>query len=69
LKRASREAERVSGAQTPCVRVCCLDPHDVCVGCLRSLSEICAWSEASEAERMAILARCEERRQQRAAQA
>ncbi|MGZ8266817.1 MAG: DUF1289 domain-containing protein [Burkholderiales bacterium] len=59
---ASGEAERVS---TPCVRICCLDPDDVCVGCYRSLSEICAWAEANDSERLAILARCERRRQQR----
>ncbi|MGZ8153777.1 MAG: DUF1289 domain-containing protein [Burkholderiales bacterium] len=59
---ASGEAERVP---TPCVRICCLDPDDVCVGCYRSLSEICAWAEANDSERLAILARCERRRQQR----
>jgi predicted Fe-S protein YdhL (DUF1289 family) len=52
---------------SPCVRNCCLDEHDICVGCHRSLSEICRWADASEEEKKQILANCltrsEERRQ------
>ncbi len=40
---------------SPCVRNCCLDDGDICLGCFRSLEEIVRWSEASDSERRAIL--------------
>lgn len=46
----------------PCVRNCCLDDDDVCLGCARTLDEIRGWNEADESERRAILARAQERR-------
>jgi uncharacterized protein len=46
---------------SPCIRSCCLDDDDVCMGCGRSLEEIVAWNEASDAEKTAILARSRER--------
>src|SRR4030095_6203861 len=42
---------------SPCVRNCCLDDDNVCLGCGRSLDEIVAWSSAGDAERRAILDR------------
>ncbi|MDV3238451.1 MAG: DUF1289 domain-containing protein [Gammaproteobacteria bacterium] len=52
-------------APSPCVRNCCLDDGDICLGCHRSLAEIVAWGSASEAERHAILERARERGRQR----
>jgi uncharacterized protein len=51
---------------SPCVRNCCLDEHNVCMGCGRSLEEIVAWGSASDADKAAILARSRERARQRA---
>lgn len=48
--------------ESPCIRNCCLDGDDVCVGCFRSLEEIVGWSAAGSEERTAILRRCDERR-------
>jgi len=45
------------GVPSPCVRNCCLDENDICLGCFRSISEILRWSEATEEEKRAILAR------------
>jgi predicted Fe-S protein YdhL (DUF1289 family) len=50
---------------SPCVRNCCLDDGDICMGCFRSLTEICSWTASSPAEKTAILQRCAERREQR----
>jgi predicted Fe-S protein YdhL (DUF1289 family) len=50
---------------SPCVRNCCLDDDDICLGCFRSLVEICAWSAASPADKAEILKKCAERREQR----
>ncbi|MDE1463635.1 DUF1289 domain-containing protein [Spartinivicinus poritis] len=40
---------------SPCVRNCCLDNNDVCIGCFRSLAEIMEWHTATEMRRKQIL--------------
>ena len=47
---------------SPCIRLCTLDDQDVCLGCFRSMAEICAWSRASNDERRQIVVACELRR-------
>jgi predicted Fe-S protein YdhL (DUF1289 family) len=54
---------------SPCVRNCCLDDGNVCIGCGRSLQEIVRWATASDADKTGILARSRERLRARAAQA
>jgi predicted Fe-S protein YdhL (DUF1289 family) len=46
---------------SPCVRNCCLDEDNICMGCGRSLEEIVQWGTASDADKSAILARSRER--------
>jgi predicted Fe-S protein YdhL (DUF1289 family) len=58
------EAENVA---SPCVRNCCLDDDNVCMGCGRSLAEIIRWSNASAAEKRNVLARSRERLEERRA--
>jgi predicted Fe-S protein YdhL (DUF1289 family) len=41
---------------SPCVRNCCLDDDNVCMGCGRALDEIVRWSTATSADKSAILA-------------
>jgi predicted Fe-S protein YdhL (DUF1289 family)/MOSC domain-containing protein YiiM len=48
---------------SPCVRNCCLDGNDICLGCHRSLAEILSWSKAGDDEKRAILARSRKRRE------
>jgi uncharacterized protein len=55
----------MSAVPSPCVRNCCLDTDDICLGCYRSLSEIVRWSEASDDERNEILSKCRLRREER----
>ena len=50
---------------SPCVRNCCLDENDICLGCHRSLTEICAWASSTEDEKREILARCKARAEER----
>jgi hypothetical protein len=52
---------------SPCVRNCCLDDDNVCMGCGRALEEIVAWGTASNADKSAILERSRERLRARAA--
>ena len=53
----------VSDVESPCVRNCCLDNADICVGCHRTLEEILAWGNASEVEKNQILKRISEQAQ------
>jgi predicted Fe-S protein YdhL (DUF1289 family) len=48
--------------ESPCVRNCCLNDDDICLGCFRSLDEIKFWNEAVEKERIAILGNAKQRR-------
>ena len=43
-----------STPESPCVRDCCLDEAEVCMGCGRSLQEILRWHAASPEEREVI---------------
>jgi predicted Fe-S protein YdhL (DUF1289 family) len=45
--------------RSPCVSVCILDPAgtSVCTGCGRTLDEVAAWSEMSNAQRREVVAR------------
>ncbi len=47
---------------SPCIRNCCLNEDDNCLGCFRSLAEITQWSAATDAQRHEILDKCEKRR-------
>jgi hypothetical protein len=53
-----------SPVASPCVRNCCLDDHDICLGCHRSVQEIMAWGSADNDERRAILERAAQRAQE-----
>jgi len=41
--------------ESPCVRNCCLNEQDVCMGCYRTIAEIIEWGQANNAERKTIL--------------
>jgi predicted Fe-S protein YdhL (DUF1289 family) len=58
-------ADDADDVPSPCVRNCCLDENNICMGCSRSISEICGWSEASAGEKREILARSRLRYEQR----
>jgi len=40
---------------SPCVRNCCLDEKDICLGCGRSIEEIIRWGDAVDKEKLKIL--------------
>ena len=49
---------------SPCIRTCTLDPDTGwCIGCLRELDEIAAWSSMDDAHKQAVLDRIELRRE------
>lgn len=41
--------------ESPCIGVCTLDAAGYCIGCLRTLAEIGAWSQLPPAERRRIM--------------
>jgi uncharacterized protein len=47
---------------SPCVRNCCLDENDICMGCFRTLDEILAWRALTTKEREQIMIEIEKRR-------
>jgi predicted Fe-S protein YdhL (DUF1289 family) len=43
--------------ETPCIKICTFDPvSGLCAGCGRTLDEIAAWANLSEAERRLVTA-------------
>jgi len=52
---------RISYVASPCVRNCCLDENEVCMGCGRHINEILAWHQSSGKEREEILAQARRR--------
>lgn len=49
---------------SPCIRNCCLDNKDICLGCFRHLDEIVAWNSYEEHQKQAVLTDCQQRRVQ-----
>jgi len=51
--------------ESPCINVCTLDAHSICIGCGRTIDEIARWSRMSSEERRAVceqaMLRCHER--------
>jgi predicted Fe-S protein YdhL (DUF1289 family) len=47
---------------SPCIRQCCLDDKDICVGCFRSLKEILIWGEADRDTKLKIILSCQTRK-------
>ncbi|WP_044619152.1 DUF1289 domain-containing protein [Gynuella sunshinyii] len=50
---------------SPCVRNCCLDDSEVCLGCGRTLQEIKDWWNCSNSDKRLIIRRAQTRQQRR----
>lgn len=48
--------------ESPCIRQCCLDNFDICVGCFRHIDEICGWHKFSDLEKENVLKYCQTRK-------
>jgi len=59
LKRQNNEI------QSPCISNCCLDEHDICLGCFRHVDEITGWHTADSNRRLEVLNNCKKRRESR----
>ena len=47
---------------SPCIRNCCLDGQDICLGCFRHIDEIIAWQGYTKEEKARVLALCQQRK-------
>ncbi len=56
------KTEEKTAVASPCVRNCCLDSRDICLGCFRHIDEIVGWQGRSDEEKRAILTRCQSRK-------
>ncbi len=54
----------VEDIASPCVRNCCLNEVDICLGCFRHIDEIMAWRQLDDTGKRAVIAQCQERQQQ-----
>jgi predicted Fe-S protein YdhL (DUF1289 family) len=56
-------AAPLSRIESPCVNVCTLDAHKICIGCGRTIDEIAVWSRLGDEERRAVCERAARRKQ------
>jgi predicted Fe-S protein YdhL (DUF1289 family) len=56
------EQEKIKTVDSPCVRNCCLNADDVCIGCFRHIDEILAWTSYKNNEKSTVIAHCVQRR-------
>ncbi len=54
--------EKPTTIESPCVRNCCLNEKDICLGCFRHIDEIVSWKTYSVADKEQVLIHCEQRR-------
>ena len=52
---ATSATDQLPRVESPCVRKCTLDDEDICLGCFRSIDEICTWGGASNQKRLEYL--------------
>ena len=66
MKYKSYHSEKIhlNKIASPCVRNCCLNEEDICIGCFRSIEEICGWSAAEEGEKLKVMEQVDLRRTQ-----
>ncbi len=48
----------------PCIRQCCLNEEDVCLGCFRTFDDMLQWNKSSSEEKMKMLKMAKERKKE-----
>lgn len=54
----------MSTIEKPCIRQCCLDKNDVCVGCFRTFNDMKVWHKATTKEKSQMLVEAKERKKE-----
>jgi predicted Fe-S protein YdhL (DUF1289 family) len=60
------DSNKAKLTESPCVRNCCLDENDICLGCFRYIDEIVTWRNFTNEEREQIVVLCQQRRDNKA---
>ncbi len=47
---------------SPCIRDCCLNSEDICLGCWRHIDEIIAWQSYNQEEKRQVIHACQTRK-------
>ncbi len=63
MYQSDEERRRLAAIPSPCTGLCSLDVEDICVGCYRTLVEICDWLDYSEEQRAEAYQHIEQRKQ------
>ena len=56
------EGNIVSTVEKPCIRNCCLNEEDVCLGCFRTYDDMLVWRSLSYDEKVRLLEKAKERK-------
>lgn len=55
LRNSRAQAEQARPVGSPCINVCKMDAaRGLCLGCMRTIDEIAAWSAMSDSARLAV---------------
>lgn len=55
LRNSRQQAEHAQPVSSPCISVCKMDDaRGLCIGCMRTIDEIAAWSTMNDAARLAV---------------
>ena len=57
----SAKLNKIPSVESPCVRNCCLNQNDVCLGCGRTIDEITSWTQQSDQQKQQTLAAAKQR--------
>ena len=60
---AMKTSDQDQAIVSPCIRLCTLNEHDVCLGCGRTMQEICDWRAMDPVVRNQALERARLRRE------
>lgn len=55
MKDNKNKHKNKNNVTSPCVRNCCLNKNDICLGCFRHVDEIIEWGAACEERRLSII--------------
>jgi putative protein-disulfide isomerase len=53
---------KICSIASPCIKKCCLNTQDMCLGCFRLLTEITNWQTMTELEKQQCLKKCIQRK-------
>jgi len=48
----------------PCIRQCCLNEEDVCLGCFRTFDDMLIWNKANAEQKTKMLQMAEQRKKE-----